>query len=42
MVQCAAKGDRYDWDRAPSTPCPKLLAQVCSFGFLNPDVEYFE
>lgn len=76
----AAKGDRYDWDRAPSTPCPKLvgevlefltqrrtsvspcentnplvalraahdalraklLPQVYSLGFLNPDVEYFK
>ena len=24
----AAKGDRYDWDRAPSTPCPKLVGDV--------------
>ena len=95
----AGKGDRYDWDRAPSTPCPKLvwdilaaflkqtdlltpngvrdtggsqftataasdatscvppiealrsahdalrvklLPQIYSLGFLNPDVEYFE
>ena len=29
----AAKGDRYDWDRAPSTPCPKLVEDV--FGFLT-------
>ena len=27
----AAKGDRYDWDRAPSTPCPKLVADVLEF-----------
>ena len=24
----AAQGDRYDWDRAPSTPCPKLVEDV--------------
>ena len=24
----ASKGDRYDWDRAPSTPCPRLVADV--------------
>ncbi|MBQ7188458.1 MAG: hypothetical protein IJR99_03490 [Kiritimatiellae bacterium] len=24
----AAKGDRYDWDRAPSTPCPKLVGDI--------------
>ena len=29
----AAKGDRYDWDRAPSTPCPKLVENI--FGFLT-------
>ena len=29
----AAKGDRYDWDRAPSTPCPKLVGDI--FGFLT-------
>ena len=23
-----AKGDRYDWDRAPSTPCPKLVGDI--------------
>ena len=27
----AAKGDRYDWDRAPSTPCPKLIEDVRGF-----------
>ncbi|MBQ8111763.1 MAG: hypothetical protein IJ146_01020 [Kiritimatiellae bacterium] len=27
----AAKGDRYDWDRAPSTPCPKLVADVLDY-----------
>ena len=27
----AAKGDRYDWDRAPSTPCPKLVEDVLRF-----------
>ena len=27
----AAKGDRYDWDRAPSTPCPKLVGDVLEF-----------
>ncbi len=27
----AAKGDRYDWDRAPSTPCPKLVGEVLEF-----------
>ena len=27
----AAKGDRYDWDRAPSTPCPKLVGDVFEF-----------
>ena len=26
-----AKGDCYDWDRAPSTPCPKLVADVLAF-----------
>ena len=26
----AAKGDRYDWDRAPSTPCPKLVEDMLS------------
>ena len=26
----AAKGDRYDWDRAPSTPCPKLVGDILS------------
>ena len=29
----AGKGDRYDWDRAPSTPCPKLVGDI--FGFLT-------
>ena len=29
----AAKGDRYDWDRAPSTPCPRLVEDI--FGFLT-------
>ncbi len=24
----AAKGDKYDWDRAPSTPCPKLIGDI--------------
>jgi len=24
----AARGDRYDWDRAPSTPCPKLVGDM--------------
>ena len=24
----AAKGDRYDWDRAPSIPCPRLVGDV--------------
>ena len=23
-----AKDDRYDWDRAPSTPCPKLVSDI--------------
>ena len=27
----AAKGEKYDWDRAPSTPCPKLVADVLAF-----------
>ena len=27
----AAKGDRYDWDRAPSTPCPKLIQDILEF-----------
>ncbi len=27
----AAKGDRYDWDRAPSTPCPKLIQDILGF-----------
>ena len=27
----AAKGDRYDWDRAPSTPCPRLVEDVLEF-----------
>ena len=27
----AARGDRYDWDRAPSTPCPKLIADILAF-----------
>ena len=27
----AAKGDRYDWDRAPSTPCPKLVGDVLDY-----------
>ena len=27
----AAKGDRYDWDRAPSTPCPRLVVDVLEF-----------
>ena len=27
----AAKGDRYDWDRAPSTPCPKLVGDIFEF-----------
>ncbi len=26
-----AKGDRYDWDRAPSTPCPDLVQDVLEF-----------
>ena len=28
-----SKSDRYDWDRAPSTPCPKLVGDI--FGFLT-------
>lgn len=24
----ASKSDRYDWDRAPSTPCPNLVADI--------------
>ena len=24
----AAKGEKYDWDRAPSTPCPRLVGVV--------------
>ena len=27
----AAKGDRYDWDRAPSTPCPKLVGDIWTY-----------
>ena len=27
----AAKGEKYDWDRAPSTPCPKLVADVLDY-----------
>ena len=27
----AAKGEKYDWDRAPSTPCPKLVGDVLGF-----------
>ena len=27
----AAKGDRYDWDRAPSTPCPNLVADIVDY-----------
>ena len=27
----AAKGDRYDWDRAPSTPCPRLVEDMLEF-----------
>lgn len=27
----AAKSDSYDWDRAPSTPCPKLVEDVLAF-----------
>ena len=26
-----AKGDRYDWDRAPSTPCPNLVQDILGF-----------
>ena len=26
-----AKSERYDWDRAPSTPCPKLVEDVLLF-----------
>ena len=26
-----AKGEKYDWDRAPSTPCPKLVADVLDY-----------
>ena len=26
-----SKGDRYDWDRAPCTPCPKLVADVLDY-----------
>lgn len=27
----SSKSDRYDWDRAPSTPCPSLVADVFAF-----------
>ena len=27
----SSKGDRYDWDRAPSTPCPNLVVDVLGF-----------
>ena len=27
----SSKGDRYDWDRAPSTPCPKLVEDVLDY-----------
>ena len=27
----ADKGEKYDWDRAPSTPCPKLVADILAF-----------
>ena len=25
------KGEKYDWDRAPSTPCPKLIQDILEF-----------
>ena len=27
----ASMGGKYDWDRAPSTPCPKLVADVLDY-----------
>jgi hypothetical protein len=33
----ADKGEKYDWDRAPSTPCPKLVADI--LGVLMPHKE---
>ena len=39
----AAKGDRYDWDRAPSTPCPKLVEDIlASFSLKGNNTNNFE
>ena len=39
----AAKGDRYDWDRAPSTPCPRLVGDVlASFSLKGNNTNNFE
>ena len=39
----AAKGDRYDWDRAPSTPCPRLVGDVlASFSLKGNNANNFE
>ena len=39
----AAKGDRYDWDRAPSTPCPKLVGDIlASFSLKGNNTNNFE
>ena len=27
----SSKSDRYDWDRAPSTPCPNLVADLLDY-----------
>ena len=27
----SSKSDRYDWDRAPSTPCPNLVQDILEF-----------
>ena len=31
----ASKGEKYDWDRAPSTPCPRLVADVLEYAATN-------
>ncbi len=36
----SASAERYDWDRAPSTPCPKLVADVAALLAKSPVYVY--
>ncbi len=35
----ASQSERYDWDRAPSTPCPNLIADILKYLAANSDAK---